>query len=69
MFYSYKKTIRTTTTTAEGKTVEEVVEQCEGPEAKAKMEQAEKAGNKLDETFKKMDRFFDKMGEAFKELW
>jgi hypothetical protein len=73
MYYSYKKTIRTTSTRPEGEVEELVIEQCTGPEAKAKMEEADKitegAEKKMEQTFAKMDRFFNKMSEAFKELW
>ncbi len=67
MFYSYKKTVRTTS--ADGKTVEEVVEQTSGDEAKAKMDaMPEMKMPNLDDYWKKFDGFFKKMGEAFKEL-
>jgi len=62
--FIYKKTIRTTT--PDGKTVEEVVEQSSGPEAQAKMDEA---SAEMDKHFQKMGRFFGKMSEAFKELW
>ncbi len=62
--FTYKRTVRTTS--ADGKTVEEVVETSEGPEAQAK---ADEAFKDADKQFKKMDRFFAKMNEAWKELW
>jgi hypothetical protein len=63
MFYSYRKVVKKTT--ADGKTVEETVEESSGPEAKAKMDEASK---EMDTQFAKMDKFFQKMDEAFKEL-
>lgn len=69
MFFSYykktiyKKTIKTTS--ADGKVVEEVVEQTSGPEAEV---QAKKMGVEMDTLSKKMDAFFKKMDEAFKEI-
>ena len=65
MQYQFKRTVRTTKI-VDGKTViEETVETTEGPEAQAKASEVDK---KTESMFKRFDRFFDKMGEAFKEL-
>lgn len=70
MFYIYRKVIKKTS--ADGKTVEETVEESSGPEAKAKMDEVSKEMDthfkEMDSYFAKMDKFFAKMGEAFKEL-
>lgn len=63
MLYSYTKKTVTKTTGGDGKTVvEETVETCTGPEAQAKAAEHDKE-------FGKMDRFFAKLTEAFKELF